>query len=92
MLLISYALIAFTLSPLSMAPQQVRGVIRMEEAPAVVVKESTPESKAAAKAAYDANKAKREAKKTQKVGTPGAVGASKKRKNSRFDKLNRARK
>lgn len=60
MLLISYALIAFTLSPLSMVPQHVRSVVRMEDAPAVVVKESTPESKAAAKAAYEANKAKRE--------------------------------
>jgi len=91
MLLISYALIAFTLSPLSMVPQHVRSVVRMEDAPAVVVKESTPESKAAAKAAYEANKAKREAKKAQRVGTPGATGASKKRKNSKFDKLNRAR-
>lgn len=98
MLLITYALVAFTLSPLSMrtTAHTMRDVIvRMDEAPAdtalapPAVKESTPASKAAAKAAYDANKAKRVAKKAPKVGAAGTTGATKKRKNSQFDKAKR---
>ena len=70
-------------------------IVRMDEAPAdtalapPAVKESTPASKAAAKAAYDANKAKRVAKKAPKVGAAGTTGATKKRKNSQFDKAKR---
>lgn len=68
LLFTSIALVAFTVTPLSMAPPQVHSQVRsipvrMEDAPkadAAKVKESTPESKAAAKAAYEANKAKRE--------------------------------
>jgi hypothetical protein len=95
MLLITYALVAFTVGPLSLAPHANRVAVRMEatpsEAPAAakVVQESTPESMAAAKAAYDENKAKRVAKKAPKVGAVGEKKKKKKKKNSQFDKAKR---
>ena len=54
-----------------------------------VVKASTPEASAAAKAAYEANKAKRDAKKAPKVGPAGVPTFSKKRQNGQFDKAKR---
>jgi len=70
-------------------PRSVRGnSLRGNSAPAVV-KESTPESQAAAKAAYEANKVKRTMKKAPKVGAPGTPSAAKKRQNSKFDKNKR---
>ena len=54
-----------------------------------VVKASTPEASAAAKAAYEANKAKRDAKKAPKVGPAGVPTFNKKRQNGQFDKAKR---
>ena len=54
-----------------------------------VVKASTPEASAAAKAAYEANKSKRDAKKAPKVGPAGVPTFNKKRQNGQFDKAKR---
>jgi hypothetical protein len=70
-------------------PRSARGnSLRGNSAPAVV-KESTPESQAAAKAAYEANKVKRTMKKAPKVGAPGTPSMRKKKQNSKFDKNKR---
>lgn len=71
-------------------PRSARGNSLRGNSPPAVVKESTPESQAAAKAAYEANKVKRTMKKAPKVGAPGTPSsAAKKRQNSKFDKNKR---